>query len=291
LSSTRPIGPPSLAAEPRLPLLDERSDALVGIGGAAEPPERILFRRQPLFEGYLHRRSDQSEHLARGERGGLDDRSRLRHRGLDQLSRFHDGRHERSLSRLLRREPPGGQEHVGGEVGADRACQPLGAPAAGHETQTAFRESEPRRRARDQEIAAERDLEAPAEGVAVHSADDRLREVVQRREQPPAGSLVLVESLVRLLRVLADIGTRDESTVARPDQHDDAARLVGARLIQRALELSQHRRAQRVQFVRTVEREQPDRVATLDEDEIVRHLRRHRHPGAFGSPRRRSRST
>src|SRR3954454_13055066 len=270
--STRPATVASSGApEPGFALLDERPDALVGVSRLAERRERRLLTVEAALEVEVGGDADELGHRPRGERSDLRDRARLREGGIEQVGRRDDLGDQADRPRVVRRQSPRGQQHVLRDEGPDGACEPLRAAAARAQAEESLREREHGGRGRDQDFAAQRDLEPASERVAVDRADHRRAERIEPREQLPAAPLVRDEPRVIETRVLADVRARDERSVARAGHHDDPHVCISLAFVQRGIELLEHRGAERVQLVRAVEREHERRVAPVAEHEVVGH--------------------
>src|SRR5437867_1621025 len=119
------------------------------------------------------------------------------------------------------------------------ARETLGATSTGKETQLDLWKPEARRLHADSVMAGERDLEAAAERGAVDGGDDRLRALLDQRQD-------FVEAgLFRRLAELRDVGAGDERPPGAGDD-DGADRRVGGRPRDAVVETLTHVLAQRV---------------------------------------------
>ena len=145
---------------------------------------------------------------------------------------------------------------------ADGAGQALRSAAAGREAEQPLGQAEPCARRADDDVAAERELEAAAERIAADRGNGRLGQRLELVEDAPALELVVGEGLRPVALVLGDVGAGDEGAVARAGEDDNAYRAVGGDRIERGLERADQRRRQRVEFFGPVEDEADD--ARLD---------------------------
>src|SRR5580693_1254987 len=168
------ILPLLLAGPAWLPLLIERRDALCSIRGEhGRPPRGILdvqSRREPgsapLPDGLL-RRPNGHRRIARDEAGQVE-RVLARQAGPRQAV----GQADPVCLAGVDLAP--GQDHVGGPSRTQPAQCELGAAAAGDQPDRGLRQAEDGGLVRHDQIAAERELAAAAEGVAVHRGHRRL---------------------------------------------------------------------------------------------------------------------
>src|SRR3954447_4806089 len=268
-SSTRPaIAASSGATELRRAFLDERPDAFVGVGGLAKLRKCCLLVVEPMLKVGVPGDSDELGHRSCGEGRDLRDRIGLGERGVEETFRRDDLCDEAERMRLLGGQPTGGKQHVVRHERPDGAGEPLGPAPAGAQPEQPFGQREDRGRRRDQHVAAQRDLEPAAERVAVDRADHGCPERVDASEHVAAPVLVLDESDVIELGVLADVGAGDERPVAGAGDDDDANIPIALRLVERCVELFEHRRAERVQLLGTVQREDKRRVPPVTEHEV-----------------------
>ena len=93
-----------------------------------------------------------------------------------------DGAHKADAQRFFGVDRLAGEDHLERLPAADEARQSLGTAREGQKAHRDLGHRERRAFGRDTDVAGERELEARARGVAVDSADDRLREVREAAE-------------------------------------------------------------------------------------------------------------
>ena len=168
---------------PSCPSLCRRAGAAPPARGSAPPATRV---------GAL---PDQPLHLRRGERRDLEHRPRPLDRRRHQLLVRQHRRGDAELERALAGDAARREHDVGGDVLAHRAGQPLRPAAAGRKAEQPLRQTEARARRAEDDVAAERQLEAAAERVAADRGDGRLRQRLELVEDAPALELVVGELL------------------------------------------------------------------------------------------------
>src|SRR2546427_3594160 len=130
-------------------------------------------------------------------------------------------------------------DHLERRLDPDHARETLGATRTGKEPQLDLWKPAARRLHADSVMAGERDLEAAAERSAVDGGDDRLRALLDQRQD-------FVEAgLFRRLAELRDVGAGDERPPGAGDD-DGADRRVGGRPCDAIVETLTHVLAQRV---------------------------------------------
>src|SRR6185312_13147411 len=87
----------------------------------------------------------------------------------------------------------------------------------------------------DQDVAAERDLEAAAERIAVERRNGGLRQRLELVEDAPALELVRIERRKAMAAIFGDIGAGDERLLARPGEDHRAHRAIGGDGVERRL--------------------------------------------------------
>ena len=144
--------------------------------------------------------------------------------------------------------------------------------------------SEPGALRADDDVAAERDLEAAAERIATDGGDGRLRQRFELVEDASAGELVGVEGSGAIVAIFADVRAGNECLLPGTGEDHHPQGSVGGDGIELGLEPGDHFARQRIEFFGPVE-DQPHHAGLrrLAHDESFGHLG-HR---ATPSPRRR----
>jgi hypothetical protein len=101
-----------------------------------------------------------------------------------------DAAHEADAVRLLRVEPPPGDEQVERDAEADDVGQPLRQARLGPDVPAPVHDAEGRMVGRDPDVARHRELHAAREAVAVDRGDDRLPDVDALRDAAQVRALV-----------------------------------------------------------------------------------------------------
>ena len=152
----------------------------------------------------------------------------------------------------------------------DRPSSPSGRP-------------KPRAGRADDDVAAERQLEAAAERIAVHRRNSWLRQRLQLVEDAPAVELVVDEGPGAPAAIFGDVGARDEGAPARAGEDDRAHVRIAGQCIECLVQRVHERRRQRVQLGRTVEDNADDaRLDAFVQKDILSSI------ALIPSPRRRS---
>ena len=114
--------------------------------------------------------------------------------------------------------------------------------------------------------AGHRQLAAAAERVAVDRGDDRLAQVLDEIEDVLAAHRVLAAAGRRLHRQLVDVRAGDERLLARARHDHDPDAVVVPQREDRAPQLVERLRVERVQDLRPVDREDRDGAVALDQE-------------------------
>ncbi len=119
---------------------------------------------------------------------------------------------------------------------------------------------------RDDEIAAEREVESRAGGHAVHLGDGGLADVAQGGRAPPDTAHVLESSARAAWHLLRDqVGTRTEALAGAGD-HEHAVVTVCRDLVEDVAQVAPHRAGDRVELGGTVQRQRHHTVASFHEE-------------------------
>src|SRR5208282_4298335 len=153
----------------------------------------------------------------------------------------------------------------------DEPREPLGAAGAGEDAERDLGETDLAGVLRHHaEVGGERDLEPPADAVAVDGGDDDLggaRELVERLLAVKAEHRLEVR-LARLQHL--DVRAGAEETRHRAREHDDAGVLVEPELLYRLVDLAHHREVVRVRL-RLADLDVPDVVLDSGPDVLALH--------------------
>ena len=193
-----------------------------------------------------------------GERRVARDHLRQLDRARDQPVRLDHLGHDAPLQRLLRIDAIGGEQQLAGAGEADQPRQQV-QPRTGDDAALRLVETDVGLAGHDADVAAERRLEAAADGDAVDRGDERLgiRAVGVRHdlavEGRARGALASGDALRRLLEVHAGA-----ERAPRPGHDADAHLVVGGEVVQRLGLLGAQIAAEGVEPLRAVHRE--DRV-------------------------------
>ena len=186
-------------------------------------------------------------------------------------------RHQADAQRLVRLDPPAGEEDLRRVRRADRARQQIGDAelAAGQAVGDAG-VGEVGRLARVPDVGAERETHAAADRGAVDRADHRLRERRSAGTTPP---MYDIERIARREKPSPSmLGGRPRSCRSRPEQNARPApvsttthvSLSAADLVERAVERLDERERHRVEPLGLVQRDHADvRTNPLDGDQLV----------------------
>src|SRR2546428_4400540 len=98
------------------------------------------------------------------------------------------------------RDPAAGQQHAHRGLERDRARQPMHAALERHAADARLRQSELGVLGRDDDVAGQRQLEAAAQREAVHRRDERLGQIMAKRQSAEAARMTMRD--VRGARVL-----------------------------------------------------------------------------------------
>src|SRR5882672_865677 len=169
---------PSLVV--RLPLLDERLDTLASVLALEEPDKGGTLDGQSFLERHaeaLHRRVlDLATRIARAARELLRQGCGARL----QLRRGDDLVDDPCVPRLLRRERRPTQHQAKRLLAPDEPREPLRSAGAGEQAERDLGETDlVRALSGDAEVAAQRDLEAATQAMAVDRGDDDLRRALE----------------------------------------------------------------------------------------------------------------
>ena len=202
--------------------------------------------------------------LAVADRNGsiLGDLAGQLQRSGHQLLLRVDGVDQTNAQGLVCLDVQGRVYELLGHAHADKACQTLGAAEARGDTQTDFRLTKDGIVGAEADVAAHGQLIAAAQREAVDSSDDGQREALDHQENVVAQ---LAESLALGLGHRghrANVGTGHEALVTGTGQ-DDAADGVLVDGLKSGLQVSQNFRVQRVQRLRTVDRQDSNGVLNL----------------------------
>ena len=246
-----------LAGESGVSLLEECRHALAEVRGANELGLCPGLALELLGERRRLRGVEQALRLPDG--AGRHRGEQLGHlgRAAAELRGGYDLGDEPPLQRLRCGEPPAGREPLEGPRGTE---QPAGEPrpaGVGHEADADERGNEARLVRGDPHVAGEREREPRAGRGAVDDGEHRLLEPADRQHllvEPVTEALGdVARAGLKLLQVLADA-----ETAPGAGEHDRADRRV-ASLLERGGERSLGGAVQRVQNVRSVERDREDR--------------------------------
>ena len=192
-------------------------------------------------------------HLQHGRRAGRDlfgEGARRRH----QLRRGHDAVHEPDARRLGGVDDVRGEDQLLGARQADDARQQPRAAAVGDEPDLPEELAEAGPVGGDDEIAAQRQVRAGADGVAVHHRDRRLGEV----HQPEDHAIERLDARAALGGGVTpgahrlDVAARAEISAGAGEDHH-ARRLVGLDLVEHARQLAAHHEIERVEGLRSIQ--------------------------------------
>ena len=180
-----------------------------------------------------------------------------------------DGVHEADPERFFGAEGVPRVAELARAADPDAAGEALRAPEAGDDAEVHLGLAELRLVARVDEVAREGELAPSAEGEAVHGGEDRDR----RRLDPLPQSVPEVGERPRFgrghLAHRADVRAGRERLVPGSRQDRAVDLLVGGELHDHVEELAQERRVDRVQLVRSVQRDRRDVPFARDEDRFV----------------------
>ena len=126
-------------------------------------------------------------------------------------------------------------------------------PPPGRQAQQPFGQAEARACRADDDVTAERQLEAATERIAMHRRDSWLWHRFQLVEDAPAVELIGDESLGAPTAVFSNVGTRHEGAPARAGEDDCAHFRIAGQCIQCLVQRVHERCRQRVHLGRTVE--------------------------------------
>src|SRR6185437_11011135 len=116
------------------------------------------------------------------------------------------------------------------------------------------------------QVAAECELATTAEREAVDRGDRRLRHLLEHARRLVAEGTPLLRLARSEAAHVLDVGPGDEGAVAGAGEDDGVRRLVLGELVQTIAELRQRLDVERVQRLLPVDRDDGDRVVTVDED-------------------------
>jgi hypothetical protein len=172
---------------------------------------------------------------------------------------------------LLRGDDAAGVEQLLGLGPADQQRQGPGRvdPAIARR-----QKAELRLLATDAQVEARRQQRRAAIGEPVDRADQRLRIVGDMPGNLAAPRLALGQRFGAHIRHLVDVGAGREGALAGAGDDDGLDRIILLEAGERVVDLAHQIEAQRVQFVRPVQGDEPDTVEPLADDEVVCHVRR-----------------
>jgi len=241
------------------------------VADRSQRPERRKLAARLLRDGRLGLGEFRLGEFRHRKRGG----HRVRPALLGALAHEGDGGADRIVvddevgkavfDRLGRADAAPARHHVDRRGKAGKARQALGAAGAGDDAEGDFGKADPGVRLQHPVVAAERQLEAAAEGGAVDRRGDGLCAILDR------GDDVGQEGRHRRLAEFADVGAGDEAP-AGAGEHGGNDAGVGLDLGDRLDEAPAHGLAQRVDR-RIVDEDDGDAVLALDmNDGSVGHL-------------------
>ena len=142
-----------------------------------------------------------------------------------------------------------------------RRGEALGAAVSGDHPQPDLGEPQLRARPGHPEVAGEGELQPAAECVAADGRDHRLRGALDPPHHllPPAGQRE--RGLRGEVPEFADVGAGDERPPAGPGEHDPEDRRIAALRLESGRKRRQRLPVERVQRLRTVHREERERMA------------------------------
>ena len=250
-------------------MLEERRGALEQVVGREDAVRRVELGRQPGVDVGLHRQVDEALGLADGQRPARGDLLADGCRSSDRLPGRHDLVDQTDPLGLLGGQDLAGQDQLLGPSRPDHSRQALGAAGTGRDRKPHFRQPEPGSLRRDPEVAAERQFQPAAEGVAFDGGDRRHRQFGQAARDAGLELVTLATAGAALLLELADVRTGGEGALAAAG-HDDRTDVAGGRGGQDGQcggQLVEERSRDQVQR-RVVELETGD-AAELERDELA----------------------
>src|SRR5215831_16395568 len=184
------------------------------------------FQREAFALARVHPFVDRLERMLDGDRRVGGDLFEDRFRARDQVGSRDDFVDEPNAVSLLRADHRAGQNELKRAALSDQPRQPLGAAAAGKQSQLDLGLAEFRVLNRDADGARHCCLATAAQGKAVDCRDHRLAEILDQIEHllPDAAGPFGVDRT--RMREFADVGTGNERLVARAGEDDAVHRGV-----------------------------------------------------------------
>ena len=206
--------------------------------------------------------------------------------------RFDEARHQTQPQRFVGVDGPGGQDQIEGRPGADQPRQRVtDADVAAAEAEFDELGAESGRRARDPQVAGQRDAESTTVGDAVDGCDHRLAQPVDLGGEvgdaflpahPRTGELGAAAGLGGVGSAQVQAGTEAS---AGAGQHDDAAGVVRGEGVECLVQLFDQLIRQRVELLGPVEGQDGDLGSGMAGLQDGRHGR---HVNCCATPPRRS---
>jgi hypothetical protein len=256
--------PPELG----LSLPDERGDALFRVVGRVQHRSRRLLRLQAGGERGVAALAQQClGHRNRDRRRGRDPAGQDLC-GLEGAGRFPRPGSQTPRHGLRPGNAPAAHDQLGGADRVDQAGQPLRVPAAGQQPELGPRQAELRIVLHDDEVTAEREFQATAEGAPVHRSDDRLRAVGQVLLHGIAGAHEVLVVEHAQPQVVLDVRPGREGPAVAVQDGDPRLRR-GGQPGEVLVEEAEGVRSQRVELGRPVQGDEGDAAGFAVPDIIV----------------------
>ncbi|UUZ78669.1 hypothetical protein LP414_07390 [Polaromonas sp. P1(28)-13] len=180
-----------------------------------------------------------------------------------QIVRAHDAVDEAEIAAFVDRVVAPGEHHLLGPRQTHLLHGELRPAPARHRVELDLGKAEARRRRGDDEVAGQRELETPAERIAIDHRDGRLGELVQALEDAVTGDHVAVGCDRVELRQCLDVVAGHERLAACPGDDHGAGGIVGRRGVKRCVDQLQQSGSEGIELVGAVDSQESHRADLL----------------------------